>query len=112
LASRALIEVTMSQHRQTALPCPRDTQPPNTTSPAWDTSPSSVPKASGRGPVAIVTVVFATAVLLRLVGTPLDEELVLLAITGLIASFVVAVDNGRVSARALAKKVSKLVVDV
>ncbi|MGW3651454.1 hypothetical protein [Streptomyces sp. NPDC000878] len=59
----------------------------------------------------MVTVVFAAAVLLRLVGTPLDEELVLLVVTGLIAAFVVAVDNGRVSARALAKKVSKLVED-
>lgn len=96
----------MSQHRQTALACPRGTQPPHRAA-----SPSSVPKASGRGPVAIVTVVFAAAVLLRLVGTPLDEELVLLAVTGLTASFVVAVDNRRVSVRALAKKVSKLVED-
>lgn len=100
----------MSQHRQTALPYPRDTQPPHTTSPACATS-LSAPKVSGRGPVAIVTVVFVAAVLLRLVGTPLDEELVLLAVTGLIASFVVAVDSGRVSARGLAKKISKLVED-
>ncbi|MET8013502.1 hypothetical protein ABZU86_16720 [Streptomyces sp. NPDC005271] len=101
----------MSQHRQNALSYPRDTQPPHTTSPACATLPSSVPKVSGRGPVAIVTVVFAAAVLLRLAGTPLDEELVLLAVTGLIASFVVAVDTGRVSAGRLAKKVSKLVED-
>ncbi|WP_171059907.1 hypothetical protein [Streptomyces montanus] len=101
----------MSQHCETALPYPRDTQPPHTVSPAWATSPSSAPKVSGQGPVAIVTVVFAAAVLLRLVGMPLEEELVLLAVTGLIASFVVAVGNGRVTARSLAKKVSKLVED-
>ena len=101
----------MTQHRTTVLPHPSDTQLPHPHPPVRSGSLSGPARLSGWGAAAIVAVIFAAAVFLRLAGTPLGEEVALLAATGLIAGFVVAVGNGRASARVLAKKVGKLAED-
>lgn len=98
------------QHSSTPLPFSSDPGEPPMIVVAQATAASPLPGVKRlSGPeAALIAAIFTVALLLHLTGMTLADELELLAATGAIAAFVVAAATGRISVRALAKKVGKL----